>query len=83
MGENLNPLKDAQGVDAVDFSADIDNLIGKLDKLSVLYDSGKMDADVMKYIPGMSKVSYQGQIGFIDTKHTYAASTYTDMQQLE
>ena len=83
LGGNLNPLKDAQSVDAVDFSADIDNLIGKLDKRSVLYDSGRMDADVMKYIPGMSKVSYQGQIDFIDTKRTYAASTYTDMQQLE
>ena len=83
LGENLNPLKDAQGVESIDFSADIDNLIEKLDKLSVLYDTGKMDADVIKYIPGMSKVSYQGQIDFIDTKRTYAASTYTDMLQLE
>ena len=83
LGENLNPLKDAQGVESIDFSADIDNLIEKLDKLSVLYDTGKMDADVIKYIPGMSKVSYQGQIDFTDTKRTYAASTYTDMQQLE
>ena len=41
------------------FSADIDNLTEKLDKLSVLYDTGKMDTDVIKYIPGMSKVSYQ------------------------
>ena len=81
--ENLNPLKDAQGVESINFSADIDNLIEKLDKFSVLYDTGKMDADVIKYIPGMSKVSYQGQIDLIDTKHTYATSTYTDMQQLE
>ena len=81
LGEN--PLKDAQGVESIDFSADIDNLIEKLDKLSVLYDTGKMDADVIKYIPRMSKVSYQGQVDFIDTKRTYAASTYTDMQQLE
>ena len=83
LGENLNPLKDVQGVESIDFSADIDNLIEKLDKLSVLYDTGKMDADVIKYIPGMSKVSYQGQIDSIDTKCTYTASTYTDMQQLE
>ena len=83
MGENLNPLKDAQGIESIDFSADIDNLIEKLDKLSVLYDTGKMDVDVIKNIPGMSQVSYQGQIDFIDTKRTYAVSTYTDMQQLE
>ena len=36
LGENLNPVEDATGIDAVDFSADIDNLIGKLDKLTDL-----------------------------------------------
>ena len=83
LGANLNPIKDAAGISSIDFSADIDNLIEKLDKLSTLYDSGRMDKDVMKYIPGMAPVSYQGQIDFIDTKRTYAASTYSDMQQLE
>ena len=83
LGSNLNPMKDATGVAAIDYSANIDNLIDKLDKLSVLYDSGRMDKDVMKYIPGMAPISYQGQIDFVDTKTTYAASTYSDMQQLE
>ena len=83
LGANLNPIKDAAGVSSIDFSADIENLIEKLDKLSTLYDSGRMDKDVMKYIPGMAPVSYQGQIDFIDTKITYAASTYSDMQQIE
>ena len=27
-----------------------------------------MDKDVMKYIPGMAPISYQGQIDFVDTK---------------
>ena len=31
LGENLNPLEDAAGVDAIDFSIDIDNLLTKLD----------------------------------------------------
>ena len=83
LGSNLNPLKDATGIAAIDYSADIDNLIGKLDKLTTLYDSGRMDKDVMKYIPGMAPISYQGQLDYADTKRTYAASTYTDMQQLE
>ena len=86
LGANLNPIKDATGVSAIDFSADIDNLIDKIDKISTLYDTGRMDKDVMKYIPGMVPVSsdsYQGQIDFVDTKRTYAASTYSDMQQLE
>ena len=83
LGANLNPIKDATGVSAIDFSADIDNLIDKIDKITTLYDTGRMDKDVMKYIPGMAPVSYQGQIDFVDNKRTYAASTYQDMQQLE
>ena len=35
LGSNLNPLKDATGIAAIDYSADIDNLIGKLDKLQL------------------------------------------------
>ena len=31
----------------------------------------------------MAPISYQGQVDFIDTKKTYAASTYSDMQSLE
>ena len=83
LGANLNPIKDATGVSAIDYSADIDNLIDKIDKITTLYDTGRMDKDVIKYIPGMAPVSYQGQIDFVDTKRTYAASTYPDMQQLE
>ena len=79
LGENFNPLKDATGVEAVD----IDNLIGKTGKLKTLYDEGQVDADILRYIPGMSKIMYQGQIDWIDTKKAYVASTYTDMQMLE
>ena len=55
LGENLNPLEDATGVDYIDFSADIDNLITKVDKISDLYESGKIDAGALRYIPGISK----------------------------
>ena len=68
LGENLNRLEDATGVDAVDFSADLDNLINKLDELAELYDTGKVDADLLRYIPGMSKIMYQGQIDWIERK---------------
>ena len=83
LGANLNPIKDATGVSAIDYSADIGNLIDKIDKITTLYDTGRIDKDVIKYIPGMAPVSYQGQIDFLDTKRTYAASTYPDMQQIE
>ena len=83
LGENVNPIEDATGVDAVDLSADIDNLIGKLDKLTDLYDTGKVDADILRYIPGMSKIMYQGQLDHIETKKCYAESTYTNKEMIE
>ena len=83
LGESLNLLEDATGVDDVNFSADIDNLLTKLDKLTDLYDSGRIDADLLRYIPGMSKIMYQGQIDWIETNRTYASSTYTDNQMME
>ena len=83
LGENLNPLNDATGVDSIDFSADIDDLIKKVSKIKSLYDRGEVDSDILRYVPGMNKIMYQGQIGYIDTKKTYAASTYTDMEQMK
>ena len=62
LGQSLDPLQDATGVDSVDFSADIDNLLKKLEKLPDLYEKGRIDSDLLRYIPGMSKIMYQGQI---------------------
>ena len=68
LGKHLDPLGDAIGVESVDFSADIDNLLKKLDKLTDLYENGRIDSDLLRYIPGMSKILYQGQIDWIQTK---------------
>ena len=81
--QNLNPQNDTTGVHSVDYSADIDDLIGKVGKLKALYDKGQIDADILRYVPGMNKIMYQGQLDWIETKKAYASSTYTDMEQLE
>ena len=39
LGKPLDPLEDPTGVDSVDFSADIDNLLKKLDKINDLYEN--------------------------------------------
>ena len=54
-----------------------------MDKLSTLYEKARIDSDLLRYIPGISKIMYQGQIDWIQTKKAYAASTYTDKQILE
>ena len=83
LGQNLNPQDDATRVDSVDFSADVDDLINKVSKLKTLYDKGQIDADILRYVPGMNKIMYQGQIDNIETKKTYVSSNYTDMEQME
>ena len=81
--QSLDPVQDATGVDSIDFRADIDNLLKKLDKLSDLYEKGRIDSDLLRYIPGMSKILYQEQVDWVQTKKAYASSTYTHKQILE
>ena len=83
LGQNLNPVDDATGVESIDYSASVEDLLGKVKKLKTLYEKGEIDADVLRYVPGMNKIMYQGQLNYIDTKKSHASSTYTDMEQLE
>lgn len=42
-----------------------------------------MDGDMMRYIPGLAKIFYQGQLDSIKTKKTCSSSTYTNKNILE
>lgn len=83
LSQSSNPLKDAMGVESVDYLADFNNMLEKIDKLKILYNQGSMDSDMLKYIPGLAKIFYQGQIDAVETKKTYAATSYTDKEVLE
>ena len=83
LGQNLNPADDATGVESIDYGASVDDLVGKVKKLKTLYEKGQIDADVLRYVPGMNKKMYQGQLNYIETRKAHASSTYTDMEQLE
>ena len=82
LGKPLDPLEDAMGVESVHFSVDIDKLLKKLDKINNLYENGRVDSNLLRYVPGMSKIMYQGQIDWIQTKKAYASSSYTNKQLL-
>ena len=45
--------------------------------------TGKYDADVAKYIPGVLEMVYQGMLEGIDTKEKAAHSSYKDMEQFD
>ena len=39
-----------------------------------------MSADLVKYLPGLAKATYQGQIKSIETKGKYADDTYKNLK---
>ena len=43
LGQNLNPADNAAGVDSVDYSASVEDLVKKVKKLKNLYEKGTID----------------------------------------
>ena len=44
---------------------------------------GRIDTDLIRYLPGMMKICYQGLLYSIMTKRKFADSTYKNVQVLE
>ena len=83
LGENLNPLRDVLNVPSVDNVVNLRNVFGKVDKLGNLWDRSEADADLARYIPGLTDASIQGHIYSIVGKKAYAAQTYSDLKTLD
>ena len=62
-------MDDYLGVKSVDYLTDFDSMLQKVDKFKILYDKGTMDTDLLRYIPGLSRIFYQGQIDNIMKKN--------------
>ena len=75
LGENLHPLGDVTNVPSVDNVANLRNDFSKVHKLGNLWDKGEADADLPRYISGLTDASRQGQIYNIEPKKAYAAQT--------
>ena len=58
----LDPIKDMVKADSVDYSAYLKNGYSQTDNFQKFYKMGKMSYDMLKYIPGLSQIGYQGQI---------------------
>ena len=56
----LNPLKDAAQVDEINYTADFDNSFPRMDDFNKFFGTGEISYDMLKYIPGLSKLGYQG-----------------------
>ena len=78
--ENLNPLRDITNVPSVDKVANLRNIFSQVHKLGNLWDKSEADADLARYIPGLTDASRQGQIYSIKPKKAYTAQTYVDQK---
>ena len=72
----LNPLKDAAKVETIDYTADFENLFTCLDSIEKFIHTGRSKNDLIRYIPGITKPAYQGQLEGTLTKKVYAGDTY-------
>ena len=83
LGANSNPLKDIVHVPSIDNVSSLDNAVKKVDLLGNLWEYGKTEASLSRYIPGTTKPSTQGQIASIEEKRAYCNDTYKDQRNLE
>ena len=81
--QSLNPLDDATGVNAVDYSADFDGLYKRVDNLEKSFKTGSAPRKLIRYIPGLVKPTYQGQISGTQENRAYADDTYRDLKIAE
>ena len=57
MGETLSPLNNVSVVSSIDNTSNLKDVFGKVDKLGDLWDKGTVNANLIRYIPGLSNVS--------------------------
>ena len=68
---------------SIDNTSDLQDVFTKIDKLKKLLDDGNMDYEVIRYLPGMTKISRQGQIYSVHPKRIYASCNWPDLRTFE
>ena len=80
---SLNLLRDAQGVTSIDYSSQFDGLVKKLENLQHFIEKGTGESGLLKYLPGLAKPIYQGQLKGTNEKKSYADDSYKDLKTAE
>ena len=79
----LNPLKDMAQVDEIDYMADFGNLYSRMDDFDKFFNTGKISYNMLKYIPGLAKISYQGKLSGTETRRKYVDESYKNKKVIE
>ena len=77
---SLNPIKDAVAVSAVDYSADFDYLFKKSENSEKIFETGKASGELVRYLPGLTKPLYQGQLKGTTERKAFTDDTYRDLK---
>ena len=66
LGQTLNPLKDYSGVPSVKNEGTLENLIGKVDKVTGFVATGKTDGDLSRYYPNILPITIKSLANCIE-----------------
>ena len=56
LGQDLNPLNDVSAVPSIDNQANVKDIFSKVDKLGELWDEGKPDESLARYLTRLRKL---------------------------
>ena len=79
-GQTLNPLKNIVKVSSIDNTSDLQDVFTKIDKLQKLWDDDSMGYGLIRYLPGMTKISRQGQIYSMDPQRVCISPNLLDLR---
>ena len=80
---SLNPLKDMAKDDEVIYLAHFDDLYLKIDEFDKFFRTGKGSYNMLRYIPSLAKVGYQGQLHSTESNRKYVDDTYNTKKVIE
>ena len=81
LGQTVSPFDDIGNSSTIDRAAsNYTYAKEKLRKIRELVSTGKYDADIAKYIPGILEMKFQGMLEGIDTREKVAHPSYNDME---
>ena len=80
---SLNPLKDMAKDDEVNYLAHFDDLYLKIDQFDTFFRTGKGSYNMLRYIPSLAKVGYQGQLHSTESNRKYVDDTYKTKKIIE
>ena len=79
----LNPLNNAAGLSAVDYSTEFDGLYKRIDSLEKFFKTRSTPGKLVRYFPSLAKPTYQGQISRTQEKKAYTDNLYRDLKIAE